>query len=525
MEGHDEAQARFGLLKHKDCRADMNSNLLTADIEAHALRNNEHVALRSGDAVLTYGQLVQQVGDLADRLKRIGIGPNSTVASLCENRIDVILLYYAMGKIGGTFVSVNPSLTDHEVAYILDHAGIALLLHDDKMQVVAQAAAAQVPATRLMPFDGLDGLSAIGELQARDAGTGIFQIAYTSGSTGRPKAVAFDQAAEVAGNGSLIDLWGMTPDDVTVVALPLGFLYGLSTASSMTLQAGAQVVLMRRFHPREVLEAFVNHKATVFHGVPTMFAMMLEYAEQNALNIDLSFMRLLVSAGAPLSRELRNRFEARFNKKVDDYYGLTEVRPVFGRFANDPSPVPDGAIGKAAPGVIAKIVDPDGNEVKPGEVGELLVRAPSTTCGYYRNPELTAATFEHGLMRTGDLGYRDSEGFYYLTGRIKDIIIRGGANIAPAEVEETIATHPDVQAVSVIGVPDEKFGQVVAAYVVSREARHVSEEALTEYCKSRLADFKVPSQIYWTDDLPLGITGKVDKKALLALWNDQHAQA
>lgn len=502
----------------------MKSNLLTADIEAHALRNGERVALRSGDTVLTYGQLVQQVGDLADRLQRIGIGPNSTVASLCENRIEVILLYYAMAKIGGTFVSVNPSLTAHEVAYILDHAGIVLLLHDEKMRGVAQASAEKVPATRLVTFDGLGGAAVIGESQARDVQTEIFQIAYTSGSTGRPKAVAFDQAAEVGGNQSLIELWGMTPSDVTVVALPLGFLYGLSTASSMTLQAGAEVVLMRRFHPREVLEAIVHYKATVYHGVPTMFAMMLEYAEQNDLHIDLSFMRILVSAGAPLSRELRNRFEARFNKKIDDYYGLTEVRPVFGRFANDPLPVPDNAIGKAAPGVIIKIVDPDGNEVKAGEVGELLVRAPSTTCGYYKNPELTAATFEHGLMRTGDLGYRDDEGFYYLTGRIKDIIIRGGANIAPAEVEEVIATHPDVQAVSVIGVPDEKFGQIVAAYVVSRDAKHVSEEVLTEYCKSRLADFKVPSRIYWTNELPLGITGKIDKKALLARWTDEHTQ-
>ncbi|MCO5396718.1 class I adenylate-forming enzyme family protein [Ralstonia soli] len=502
----------------------MNNNMLTADIEAYALNNRQHVALRSGDSVLTYGQLLEQVDELANRLKDIGIGSNSTVASLCENRIEVILLYYAMSRIGGTFISINPSLTAPEVAYILDHASVTLLLHDEKMRMAAEAAAAQVPTVRKAIFEDLGSVGGIESSEKSTvASTEIFQIAYTSGSTGKPKAVAFDQVAEVAGNQSLIDLWGMTPDDVTVVALPLGFLYGLSTASSMTLQAGAEVVLMRRFHPREVLEAFVNHKATVFHGVPTMFAMMLEYVEQNDMHIDLSFMRLLVSAGAPLTRELRDRFEVKFNKKIDDYYGLTEVRPVFGRFADDPSPVPDGAIGKAAPGVIIKIVDADGSEVKDGEVGELLVRAPSTTLGYYKNPELTAATFESGLMRTGDLGYRDENGFYYLTGRIKDIIIRGGANIAPAEVEETIATHPDVKSVSVIGVPDEKFGQVVAAYVVPRDIHHISKEGLVEYCKVRLADFKVPSQIYWSDDLPLGVTGKVDKKALLARWTEERA--
>jgi len=498
--------------------------MVTADIEAHALKDGGRVALRSGDAVLTYGQLVQQVEQLADRLRGGGIGPGSTVASLCENRVEVVLLYYAMGKIGGTFVSVNPSLTAPEVAYILDHAGVVVLLHDDKMRTVAEIAAAQVPATHVVHFDNLDLMQGIevDETNASDAEN--FQIAYTSGSTGRPKAVAFDQKAEVDGNQSLIELWGMTPSDVTVVALPLGFLYGLSTAASMTLQAGAEVVLMRRFHPREVLEAFVQYKATVFHGVPTMFAMMLEYVEQNNLDVDLSFMRLLVSAGAPLSRELRNRFETKFKKKIDDYYGLTEVRPVFGRFANDSSPVPENAIGKAAPGVIIKIVDASGNEVMPGEVGELLVRAPSTTRGYYKNPELTAATFENGLMKTGDLGYRDEQGFYYLTGRIKDIIIRGGANIAPAEVEETIEAHPDVRSVSVIGVPDDKFGQVVAAYVVPRGDSHVSADVLTDFCKERLADFKVPSQIYWAEELPLGITGKVDKKALLVRWSEEHSR-
>jgi long-chain acyl-CoA synthetase len=498
--------------------------MVTADIEAHALKNSSRIALQTDDAVLTFGQLVQQVDELAARLKGIGIGPSSKVAALCENRVEVILLYYAMGKVGGTFISVNPSLTAPEVAYILEHAGVAVLLHDDKMRSVAETAGAQVSTAQVVHFDCIDSVQGIKVDGSTTEAAENFQIAYTSGSTGRPKAVAFDQVAEVDGNRSLIEMWGMTPSDVTVVALPLGFLYGLSTATSMTLQAGGEVVLMRRFHPREVLEAFVDHKATVFHGVPTMFAMMLEYVQQNNVDIDLSFMRLLVSAGAPLSRELRNRFEAQFNKRIDDYYGLTEVRPVFGRFANDLSSVPENAIGKAAPGVTIKIVGADEKDLLPGEVGEIRVRAPATTRGYYKDPELTAATFKDGLMKTGDLGYRDEQGFYYITGRIKDIIIRGGANIAPAEVEETIEAHPDVRSVSVIGVPDEKFGQVVAAYVVLRNGRQVSAEALTDFCKARLADFKVPSKIYWADELPLGITGKVDKKALLSRWSEEHGR-
>ncbi|ACC73954.1 class I adenylate-forming enzyme family protein [Paraburkholderia phymatum] len=497
--------------------------MLTADIEAHALRDSARVAIRSGTEVLQYGELIRKVDRFVDSLRGAGVDSRHTVASLCDNRIEVLLLYYAMGKIGGTFISINQSLTAPEVAYILGHAEVSLLLHDERMELVAKKAAEDQDTVQVTTFEELIAAGSTSQVSTIGQMADNFMVAYTSGSTGRPKAVAFDQRSEVAGNRSLIEMWGMTPSDITLVALPLGFMYGLSTAASMTLQAGGEVVLLRRFHPREVLEALISHKATVFHGVPTMFAMMLEYAEQNSVEVDLSFMRLLVSAGAPLSRELCARFEAKFGKRIDDYYGLTEVRPVFGRYWNDSSPVPASAIGKAAPGVIVRIVDSNGNDVEQGETGEILVRAPSTTRGYFKNPELTESVFTgDGLLKTGDLGYRDTDGYYHLTGRIKDIIIRGGANIAPAEVEETIESHPDAKAVAVIGVPDEKFGQIVVAYVVPRECNHASEDEVREFCKGRLADFKVPAQIIWSEELPLGITGKVDKKALLARWSECH---
>jgi long-chain acyl-CoA synthetase len=303
------------------------------------------------------------------------------------------------------------------------------------------------------------------------------------------------------------------------VALPMGYHYGLTTATAATLQSGGQAVLLRRFHPREVLEALVKHGATVFQGVPTMFAMMLEYAEQNSVDIDLSFMRLLISAGAPLSTELRERFEKRFGKRIDDYYALTESRPIFGRYANDPAPVPRKAIGKAAPRAVVKIVDAQGNDVADGVEGEFYVRGPSVTLGYLKNEAQTRELFnEDGLIRTGDLGYRDSEGFYYITGRSKDLIIRGGANIAPAEVEQVLGQHGSIQSVAVIGVPDEKFGQLVAAYVVPRSTQLPGQEELQAWCKGRLAEFKIPAYILPAAELPLVNTGKVDKKALLAHW-------
>jgi long-chain acyl-CoA synthetase len=497
--------------------------MINTDIELHALRDGAHMALRGATGNLTYAELVREVGRTVGRLRALGLGGSRPVAVLCENRIEQMLIYYAVGKLGGRFLPVNASLSVAEVAYIIEHADVSVLIYDERMKDTSVAALSQNGSTSGMHLDDFMSVGPQGEdgWTGAKASDDVFLMVYTSGSTGKPKGVALNQAAEVAGNASLIEMWGMTSKDVNVVALPLGYHYGLSTATAATLQSGGEAVILRRFHPGEALEALQQHRATVFQGVPTMFAMMLEYAEQNRLDIDLSFMRLLISAGAPLSQDLRRRFEHKFGKAIEDYYSLTETRPVFGRFWNDPAPVPKGAIGKAAPGVVLKIVDAQGQEVPVGVTGELYVRGPSATLGYLKNEELTRELFHEGLIRTGDLGYRDSEGFYYLTGRSKDLIIRGGANIAPAEVEQVLGGRDDVQSVAVIGVPDEKFGQLVAAYIVPRNGAMPTDDELKDFCQGKLAEFKIPAYFVAVVTLPLGATGKVDKKALLANWMEE----
>ena len=494
--------------------------MVNTDIEVHALGDGAHVALRGAAGTLSYAELSREIARTAARLQALGFGGRRPVAVLCENRAEIMLFYYAIARLGGTFVPVNASLSAPEVAYILAHAEASVLVYDERMQEIAKAALAEggsTPGMTLAEFMAVE--APVVEMAAAVSAQDTFLMVYTSGSTGKPKGVALSQANEVAGNASLIEMWGMGPQDVNVVALPMGYHYGLTTATAATLQSGGQAVLLRRFHPREVLEALVQHRATVFQGVPTMFAMMLEYAEQNGVEVDLSFMRLLISAGAPLSTELRERFEKRFVKRIDDYYALTESRPIFGRYWNDPAPVPRQAIGKAAPGALVKIVDAQGHDVADGVEGEFYVRGPSVTPGYLKNEAQTRELFnEDGLIRTGDLGYRDSEGFYYITGRTKDLIIRGGANIAPAEVEQVLGQHGSVQSVAVLGVPDEKFGQLVAAYVVPRSGQLPQQEELQAWCQGRLAEFKIPAYIVPAKELPLGNTGKVDKKALLAHW-------
>lgn len=493
--------------------------MIVSSIDAHAQARSSQPAVRFEDKVFTFGELAREIDRTVYLLKKAGVSASGTVAVFCENRPEIMLLYYAMAKIGGTFVPLNAALSSQEVRYILEHAGTRVLFTDARLGEVARDAISGTEVDLLLvdEFFARD-MTTAPRYEQNQAPTEDFLIIYTSGSTGTPKAVLYSQESEVAGNASLIEMWQMGPDDKLLVALPLGFLYGLSTSCSMALQAGSEIIIQRRFHPRETLEAIVEHRVTAFQGVPTMFSMMLEYAEQNDLHFDLSHMRVIISAGAPLSDDLRSRFAQRFGKELEDYYALTEARPIFGKYYAEGERVPHGAIGKAAPGARIIVVDSNGAAVAAGVTGEIWVRAAATTHGYFKNPELTQATFQDGLLRTGDLGHVDADGYFYLTGRIKDIIIRGGANIAPAEVENALLAHPAVLAAAVIGIPDSKFGELPLAYIVLAPGQNPDDTELEAFASQRLAQFKLPCEYRRIDEMPLGNTGKIDKKALKTLW-------
>lgn len=463
---------------------------------------------------IRYGDLLEMVETAARHLCALGLGKGSVFAAYSPNRPELMLCYYAAARIGGVFVPINPNLTPSEVAYTYTHSGAALLFCDDS---VADAAGQAVTGGVIHPLDLLrDPAPATIPLPQVLVKPGDdFLIIYTSGTTGTPKAILLDHAAQTAAARALAQMWGITPADTTVVALPLGYLYGLSTAAAVGLQTGGTVVILRRFHPRDVLEALVAHHATVYHGVPTMFSMMLEYCEQRDLAFDLSHVRALIAAGAPLSQETRLRFNRRFTAELQNYYAMTESTPVFGKLATDPSPLPEGAVGRAAPGLQVRIVRSDGTDCAEGEEGEILVRGAATMKCYLKAPEQTEAAFRDGLFRTGDLGRRDGAGNFYVTGRIKDIIIRGGANISPAEVEEALLGHPAVQAVTVVGAPDAIFGEVPVAFIVLRAGMAATPEALEAHAAGSLSDFKVPKRYLFETDLPIGKTGKIDKAALV----------
>jgi long-chain acyl-CoA synthetase len=485
-------------------------------LRAIADRRPQAIALIFEDKPCTYRQLIDQVDTAAARLHGLGIRRGQSIAVFSQNRPEYVTGFFAAAKIGAVFVPMNFNLTAPEVGYIIEHSEAKLLFRDDRVPDLAEL---NLPAGVIRTID---------ELRLREPGdtdpphenidpTSDLLIAYTSGTTAAPKAVVLDHASQIQVSDSLARFWELSQDDVTIVGAPFGFLLGLSTVAAASLLRGAAVVILRRFHPGEALEAMVRYRVSIFNGVPTMFQMMLQFAEQEQRQFDLSEARALICSGAPMSEELRRRFASTFSKSLQNYFGMTESYPLFGRYTSDTKPAPEGAAGRVAPGAEIRVFDESGKDCQPGTQGELFVRGPATIKRYHKNPELTAASFTRGLFKTGDLGFLDSDGYVYLTGRAKDIIKRGGMNVAPAEVEGALMQHPQVESVAVVGVPDEVLGEVPVAYIVCKGER-VPAEVLITFAAARLAKYKVPAHVRYLEEMPLGKTGKIDKGVLKSQW-------
>jgi long-chain acyl-CoA synthetase len=491
------------------------SNLYAA-LSSVAERHPDLTAIIFEGVRYSYAQLIERTGAAANFLRKHGIEKGDKVAVLSQNRPEFLFFYYATASLGAVFVPLNFNLTTEEVSYILQHSDAKLLLRDE---MVTDLASLNLPGSFVhdiytsfeLEQDQQQGLTA--SLDQHDD----LLICYTSGSTGTSKAVVIDHASQLNAAASFGKIWNLSSQDVTVLGAPLGFLLGLSTISTVSLLSGMTLVMVRRFHPGEILEALVEHDATIFNGVPTMFSMMLDFAQKQQRSFDLSGMRAIISSGSALPQELLSRFARTFGKELQDYFGMTEAYPLFARFFDDPVIPPPGAAGKIVPGAALRIVDQDGQECGVGISGELLVRAPSTIKRYHKNPELTAEALQDGWFRTGDIGLIDDQGFVFITGRLKELIKRGGANVAPAEVEAALLRHPMVEASAVVGIADSFFGEVPIAFVVASSVDQLTEDQLLLFLASVLAKYKIPSRVYFVPELPLGKTGKVDKAELRRL--------
>jgi long-chain acyl-CoA synthetase len=481
-----------------------------------AAEHRDELAVRLDEIQLTYAQLDEMSAKAAEMLRDRGVGPGDRVGLMLPNVPAFVVLYYGILRAGAIVVPMNVMLKRREVAYYLDDSGSKLLLTSEDLQEEAEAGAAEAGVEAMALQRGglpkwLEPYDAEPELAATSAqDTAV--ILYTSGTTGKPKGAELthanlDRNAEVVSRTST----RVGPGDVVLGALPLFHSFGQTVAMNASLRAGGCLALLPRFDPGAALELMQSLGATVFLGVPTMYAAILNHPDRE--RFDLSSLRTCISGGQSLPVELLRGFEEAFGCKILEGYGLSETSPVACQNRPDRERVP-GSIGIPIEGTEMKIVDDSGAPVPDGEVGEILIRGPNVMKGYWRRPEATEEAIRDGWLHTGDLGRRDAEGYFYIVDRKKDLIIRGGYNVFPREVEEVLYEHPDVVEAAVVSVPDERLGEEVGAAVVLRPGSEASPEDLQEHVKSQLAAYKYPRQIWMLDELPKGPTGKILKREI-----------
>jgi long-chain acyl-CoA synthetase len=466
---------------------------------------------------LAFDAVIEQTHRLAQALRARGVQRGDRVLLLASNKPEWVVSMLAGLAAGAIMVPVNPALTAAEVGYVIEHSTPALVFADaDLVGVVIGAA--MPPSMVVFGGSGPDGWERV--LAQGEAGGAFTEchpddpavIFYTSGTTGRPKGVLLAHRAVLAVTDLAMRNFHLQPGDSSLVCGSLSFIYTIITNSFSCIRSGATLILQDRFHPEHALRAIEQQRITVFMGVPTMFTMMLNWARDQQVNA--ASLRLCLSSGQSLPWSVAERVKQRFGATVYDFWGQTEGTPITGyNPATEPQGRPDSC-GRALPGCAVRIIDDGGNELPADAIGEVLLAGPSVMLGYYKNPQATEDTLRNGWIFTGDLGKLDADGYLYIVGRKRDMIIRGGANIYPVEIEEALYAHPAIVECAVVGVPDELYGEAVKACVVTRTGQPVSAEALQQHCRQRLAQYKIPSIVEFVGELPKGPTGKILKRML-----------
>lgn len=463
---------------------------------------------------------------LARALRALDIGTDDRVIVMMSNCPEVLISYPAVWRIGGVAIPVLNVLDANELAYIVKDSGAKAIICSSDLagKVTSALTQAERPDVhRILVKDGAESPSQEGWLDFQQlvdenepleeavarGGDDLAVILYTSGTTGRPKGV-MQTHRNLAANAEQSWATAKThdPSEVNLVALPLAHAFGLSVLISSYL-FGTRAVLMRRFLPRDALALIQRYRANIMYGVPTMFMYMLAVPER----FDTSSMRMWVVGAAAMLPEQIQRFESRFGGTVYVGYGLTEASPSVA-VDREFEPRKPGSTGKPLEGVRVKIVDAAGREQPRGQIGEICAAGENICKGYLDMPEATAETFRDGWLHTGDLGYVDEDGYLFVVDRKKDLIIRGGLNVYPKDVEEVLYTHPAVRECAVVGIPDPELGERVCACVVLHQPGAASAEQLIEHCQARLAKYKTPSRIEFLEALPRTAIGKVLKKEL-----------
>jgi len=480
------------------------------------------------DQEIIYREFLDKTLRAAHGLMKLGIKPGDRVTIYANNCIDWLISEFAIWSAGGIMVTINPLYTAEEAKYIINHSESGVVMIDNQTADVIKPVMTDLRHVR--------NFVVLGETQIRGAielkelilnneplwlpvyrrGDDGLAIYYTSGTTGRPKGCLLDQNVVNWGSSVFVRAW-FKPAERLLVPMPLAFSYGSYEEVVPCIQAGGTIVLLDSFSPRRAMEAIQKHGVTLMEGVPTMYAMMLNFKDSD--KYDISTLRFVVSAGAPLSAELAKAFRKKFGVPIVHFYALNEATALVSydtsefietnKIETTPS-----SCGRPFPGIEVKILDENDNELPEGEIGELVTKGPILMTEYYKNPDTTAQVLRGGWLHTGDLAKYDEDGYLYIVGRKKDIIIRGGINIFPCEIEEILYAHSKIAEVAVVGTPDDMFGEEVRVVVSLKRGTIATPEEIKEFCRKKLADYKVPKYVEFRNELPKGPTGKILKSEI-----------
>jgi long-chain acyl-CoA synthetase len=490
---------------------------LASNLVQTATRHAERPAVRLDDSVLTFQDLDAASSRVAGHLREGGLQPGDRVAIMLPNVPAFAIVYFGVLRAGCVVVPMNPLLKAREIVHYLGDSAARLIFvwsgFADEARKGAEVVGADLVEVDPASFgDLVASWPAAAEVVER-APDDTAVILYTSGTTGQPKGAELTHN-NLARNTEAVcaDLLQPTPKDVIFGGLPLFHSFGQTVTLNAVARSGACLTLLPRFDPGQALHLLEAHGATMFAGVPTMYSALLNHPDY--ADYDLSALRLSISGGAAMPVEVLRGFEDAFDCVVLEGYGLSETSPVAS--FNHPDGVrKPGTIGTPIRGVEMKVVDDDGNEVPRGEVGEIAIRGHNIMKGYWRKPEATAAAIPDGWFRTGDIGRVDEDGYFSIVDRKKDLIIRGGYNVYPREIEEVLYEHPAVAEAAVIGMPHSELGEEVGAAVALKPGAKTTSEELRDFVKGQVAAYKYPRKVWFVDALPKGPTNKILKREII----------
>jgi long-chain acyl-CoA synthetase len=482
-----------------------------------AVRDPEALALKLDDFEVNYGVLEQASKRIVGMLRKHGIGAGDTVGLMVPNVPHFAAIYYGILRAGAVVVPMNVLLKRREVEYYLKDSDAKLLFYwadfgSEAEPGIADAGATGIPVTAQEFLLELFQTDPVEEMVERDSDQTAVML-YTSGTTGTPKGAELTHANLKTNAEVSSELFDLGADTIMLGALPLFHAFGQTCALNTVILAGGCLTLLPRFDASKALEIIERDRVNVFEGVPTMYGGMLNAPDRD--RYELGTLALCASGGAAMPQELMRNFESEFGCKILEGYGLSETSPVASFNHPDRERKP-GSIGTPIRGVEMKVVDDDDNDLAIGEVGEIVVRGHNVMKGYYGRPDATETAMRGGWFHTGDMARVDDDGYFFIVDRKKDLIIRGGFNVYPREVEEVLYEHPAVREAAVIGIPHDEYGEEIGAAVSLKEGAEVTTDELREFVKSQVAAYKYPRRVWIIDELPKGPTGKILKREIAA---------